>query len=477
MARIAASNKTLEDLSVLIVPMFSKETINSDSNYVILTQWIEALEKVRPGWQFFVIFPSSTSGFKYDDDGFFRRKNVIRISQNINKRKMGNAIAFDATFYDKVFRNYVFDVVLCHLVECAGHLQNAGIASYEHSSLPVTIASHNYVIHKSLPYVMTSMENVLIQQLHGAILADINLFNSDHCMQMLKDNAEEYLSQTQIDRIFDDYQKIPLCVLDDRFYFHKNKNEVPVIIYNHRLQAYKNFQKTFQILEELWNEGYKFKVKYTNSNMDSLSKINSYPFVEINLCKTREEYIKVLETADLGVINSQHETFCISAIESMAMGAPLIAPNGITFPEITGRDEIGYPFLFNKTSEQKDYLRLLLKDEDERHKWGKKVSDYVLKTYHKKEWARQYIEIFERAYYRYMPAERSLYIIDHFLNKHKEIYFWDLMNECYRFRDDRFKNVLSSQSLTPNKLIKMIRAAGGKVKFDHAKDDYLVSRG
>ena len=66
----------------------------------------------------------------------------------------------------------------------------------------------------------------------------------------------------------------------------------------------------------------------------------------------------------------------------MALGQPLVAPDGVTFPEITGRDtpgapSEGYPFLFKTRDQQKDMLRALITEPQLRAEWGAKASEHV----------------------------------------------------------------------------------------------------
>src|SRR5436190_9626695 len=132
---------------VLVIPMYSKQELNADSNYVVYTQLIKGMLEVRPNYHFYVIFPDDKSGYKYEPDGFFRLPNVTRIPQRISPRKLANAVSYDATWYDKLFRKLAFDVVWANLIESAGWLRHAGTSTYENVGRPFVVGAHNYVIH------------------------------------------------------------------------------------------------------------------------------------------------------------------------------------------------------------------------------------------------------------------------------------------------------------------------------------------
>lgn len=381
---------------VFVQPMFSRAELNSDSNYVLISSLLRSMRKVRPDWHFVMPFPDKNSGFKYDDDGLFSQSNITRIPQRINPRRHGGAVHYDSIWYDKLLKKLAIDVIWCNLVESAGNLKHAGDATYNDTFKPVVIAHHHYVIHESLPYPLEAMENIMWAQITGAAIADCNIFHSEHCKNMFMDNTANLLSQEQRDNIKSKSRSIHLGVLEPSLGVSYDVNTtVPVIVYNHRLQGYKNWRVTFEVLDELYKEGIQFKVKFTSSTRENLAHIMKYPFVEVALGATREEYLENIKGCDLNVTNSSHETFCISAVESMAYGQPLVAPDGVTFPEITGRDSNAYPYLFKNRNEQKDMLRKLLTDHAERQKWGNILSDHVLTNFNHTVWAERMAELFE----------------------------------------------------------------------------------
>mgnify|MGYP001419187433 CR=1 FL=1 len=380
---------------LLYHPMYSKAEINSDSNYVIMRSLIPKILEKNKDWHFIIPFPSKDTDFKYVNDGFFSHPNIIRVPYRISVRKKCNAISFDSYFYEKLFRIYAFDVVFNNLVEISHHMKHL-MDTYENLGCPIVISSHHYVYHESLPYVMESMENIVISQLLGSILCDVNIVNSKYTDWMLMDNIGKYFNKDQSNRV--KREIIPLGIIDKAFFKNlsnnKKENEIPIIGYNHRLQAYKNYIDTFELLEEIYAEGIKFKLIYFNQNNDNCKRINELKF-PTEYCRTDNynDYINNLARCDLNVTNSQYETFCIAGVESMALGQALLAPNIMTFPEIT---PVNYPYLFDGWNDQKEKLKILLQSKELLKKAGQDCQKFVFDNFTDEIYAKNIISLINR---------------------------------------------------------------------------------
>ena len=457
--------------------MFSKAEINSDSNYVLTSAFVRGMADVRPGWHFWVPFPDQKSGFKYDDDGFFDLPNVTRVSQRMNPRRHGGAVHFDSIWYDRLFRSVAIDVAWCNLVEMCGNIKFSGDSSYNDTFKPVVVAAHNYTIHKSLPYNVDAMANIYWAQLVGSALADWNVYNSDHTRSMVMDNARESLADDIVQRIDERSSRIHLGTLEPSLTYHETGNEIPVILYNHRLQGYKRWRDTMEVLDELHKEGIKFRLRYTNTTRENFGLLAAYPWVECRLSRTRAEYIEALRGCDLNVLHSQHETFCISAVESMACGQPLVAPNGITFPEITGRT-VGteYPYLFNNQAECKTMLRRLLTDAAERKKWGRVLSDHVRASFNATRWAETYSELFERldAERVWTPKPGNAEAFRETMDAHDGRPFMEFYRNLMKVKVNG-RGPFGAQSCPLARASRMVRRFGGGIAVRNGKQ-YLCAR-
>lgn len=453
-------------MNILVYPMYSKQELNADSNYVVVSSLLRQMAITRPSWQWVVVFPDDKSGYKYEDDGFFSLPNVFRVPLRISPRKMANAISFDGAWGDALLRKMGFDLVWCNLVEVADKIKNCGTSVYEDVGRPVVVAAHNYMMHKTLPYPWDSLEAVAFQQLAGALFSDWNIFDSKWCEQMFHETASLYLHDSVRESIRQKSSLIHYGTLDPAWKPRESQNEIPVIAYNHRLQGYKNWRETFELLAELYSEGVRFKVRYMNNTAENTSIVAKYPFVEVALSATHDEYIERLKGCDLNVSNSQHETFCIAAVESMALGQPFVGPDTMTFPEITGRDEIGYPFLFHSRDEQKVMVRRLLTEPELRQEWGQKVSAYVQANFSRPIWAERYAQQFEvlTDRLRLGSPDDVLEFAAMMLRKAGRL----PIREYYNLIRDVNVNgriPISNQSFPITKVMRMVRHVGGTVRL------------
>lgn len=458
-------------MQILIQPMYSKQELNADSNYVVMTALVRAMLKVRPDFHFVLPFPDAKSGYKYADDGFFRLPNITRIPQRISPQKMTNAVSFDGVWYNELFRRFGFEVVWVNLVESVAAISRSGDNTYEPAARSFLCAAHNYVIHESLPYPFDQLRNVASHQVIGALNADVNVFNSRHCHWMFFDMARHWLNDETLAAIEAKSVYINYGTLEDELTYcpPDPPNEVPIIAYNHRLQAYKNFKQTFSLLQELWDEGYRFRVRYMNNTSENMTEITNYPFVETRLTATRAEYLNALRGCDFNVTNSQHETFCIAAIESMALGQPLVAPNDITFPEIVGNmdaEHPHYPFLFKTWDEQHSAVIKLLTDRALRLQWGKIQSDYVRAHYNSTLWAQKYALLWEEfAYPKLGVKPDAKAMVERVIRENNGGDMETMRSKIYS-QHVNGRHPLSNQSLPATKLVRLVHELGGTVKME-----------
>ena len=76
----------------------------------------------------------------------------------------------------------------------------------------------------------------------------------------------------------------------------------------------------------------------TKAGGDRINTINEKPYVMIKDLPTKQQYYDEIQQCHCNTLNSQHETFCISILESMYFGLSTIVPNRTTMPELLGKD-------------------------------------------------------------------------------------------------------------------------------------------
>jgi glycosyltransferase involved in cell wall biosynthesis len=384
--------------------MFSRVAINADSCYNVIRSFVSRVHATRDDILFDIMWPTNGKDWKYFRDGFFDLPRVKRIPYRFHAGKMKQVVTYDPFQMEQFFDYKVpYDVIWNHVPE-VGDLFKHHVPSYNASGKSVVVNAHHYVVHDSLPYpVEKDQPHIMLHQLTGSFGVDANVFDSQHCRDMFFDNAQKYLSQRTLQSISETAVDIPHGVLDEtelRPLMEIPRADVFTFAYNHRLQAYKNYHTTFEIFDTLYGEGLKFKVILFGmpDAIEHFSDLAKRPYVETYVSETRDAYLKKLATCHANMLNSQHETFCISAVESMALGQILIAPNSVTFPEITGKSSTNaaYPFLFDNTSEQLEMCRKLISDAHIGGEWSAFLLSHVWENYNTHRWTDTYMSLFDR---------------------------------------------------------------------------------
>jgi glycosyltransferase involved in cell wall biosynthesis len=390
---------------ILVLPMLSNRTLNADSNYVIMREVIPQMIRLRPDMLFDILWPSNSSDWHYYADGFFDHPNIRRTPLYIDSNKMRQVASFDARAWQQLlgFKDGYYDVVWNNAPEVGDTIKYFE-PRFVPNAQPQVVNFHHYVLHDSLNYpVRRTYEHLMVRQVSAALTVDVNIVNSEHCKAMLLDNAVEYLSDQSVAKLIDSIEMIPYGTLDiGRFDFNDGlaqpRHERFTFAYNHRLQDYKQWRTTFEQFNLLWErhpDAFRVQVHGAIA-ADRISLVTRYPFVEVVDTPGHDDYLRALSRCHANVIHSVHETFCIAAVESMAFGQVLIAPDAVTFPEITGSADNGYPYLFHSEKESLSMMERALTDEDHRDKWGRVVASHVRKEYNSTATAMRLIELFDR---------------------------------------------------------------------------------
>jgi glycosyltransferase involved in cell wall biosynthesis len=309
--------------------------------------------KQRDDVYFLYCFPENKGWTYTDDPEFWDNPHIIKVPMKVPTGKREYVVHFDTYFWQKIFLKYAPDIVWNQTTE-VGHLLKNIIPSFEDKVKPVVVNQHHYIIHKTIPYA--GQQHIKLSQIIGTKMSDMNVYNSDYTQKLMEECIEEEFGQ-----VFDYPKKVikmgvlkkDLCEQFDV----RDKFDTFTIIYNHRLQEVKRWKETLSILNELYREGLDFKVIVTTQG-DRMT-LKKYPFVEVkDDLYDYDDYLEFVSKCHLNTSNSFIETFCVSGLESLGTGGILVAPNGLTFPELVSPD---YPYLFKTKQEQKDKIRELIK--------------------------------------------------------------------------------------------------------------------
>ncbi len=336
---------------ILVNPMWSVENLNKDSNYVHIKKILEVFTQMFPEYYFVIPFP--VKHFKYYEDGLFDNPNIERIPYQIPLAKKLNNITFNGEWYKDVVEKYSISTIYNQIPEVTGQLKC--LDTHFASNINV-INQHHWIHHESLPYAMQNQMQWVYWQIIGDVLADVNIYNSNYTKDMVYDNIAKYMPEFS-DKV--NGQVLHMGLWNDEHIDNNSQRkrfDKFTFCYNHRLQAYKNWETTFEIFDELYKK-HDFNVAVCPVGTSNIEKVNKRPYTTIYDCKTEKEYYDVLKKCHANTFNSQYETFCISIFESMMLGLATIVPNTTTMPELLGKESWQ---LFNNTEEQKQKLSDLL---------------------------------------------------------------------------------------------------------------------
>lgn len=329
--------------------MWSVDSINADSNYIIIKQICNELIPTGK-FNFYLIMDSNR---KYVRDDLHRMVKLIGLPQPRSKKLQ--VAAWNVNALRQILDRLPIDIIWNNVVE-RGHHFKWWHDTLENWVRPIVFNYHHYVIHRSLNHVAyyNPCQHILADQLSGSLQADCNYFHTQHCRNMLFEEARDWLHPKKIE----DLESRTICHLGGycKPFDAQTKYDRFTFVYNHRMAGYKNWRTTWELFDQLHSEGFEFDVIITGGDKGGLSKAER-PYTTIKSFTTHQEYLQELAKCHANVINSQHETYCIAIAESMMCDQVIVAPKAVTFPELLGSD---YPYLFETVESQLEMLRTIL---------------------------------------------------------------------------------------------------------------------
>ncbi len=183
----------------------------------------------------------------------------------------------------------------------------------------------------------------------SSLVADRVFFNSSFHMNSFLDNLQSFLKHfpdhqelDTIDMIDKKSQVIHLGLdlskFDDE---HIQKNNEPIILWNHRWEYDKNPEQFFKILEKVKENGYVFKLVVAGENFrsspsifDKAKKKFASEIIHWGYIKLFNDYRECLLKADILPVTSNQEFFGASVMEAIYCGLWPILPYRLSYPEL-----------------------------------------------------------------------------------------------------------------------------------------------
>ena len=134
----------------------------------------------------------------------------------------------------------------------------------------------------------------------------------------------------------------PGCHFDSHpFVLEERVSDPPIIVWNHRWEFDKCPEMFFEVLDELQDEGYEFRIVLMGENFQVVPKpflaararygkrILQYGFVP-----SKQDYFRWLKRSDVVISTAIQENFGISIVEAVRYGCFPLLPARLSYPEL-----------------------------------------------------------------------------------------------------------------------------------------------
>ncbi|MCO4795305.1 MAG: DUF3524 domain-containing protein [Bacteriovoracaceae bacterium] len=182
----------------------------------------------------------------------------------------------------------------------------------------------------------------------SALVADKLLFNSQYNLSSFTDGVnklKDYLpgekSFLDIENIKEKSEVLPLGFNLPTSKPSKKENKVPIILWNHRFEYDKNPDEFFNLMIELKEEGFPFKliILGEGSDRETLWKQRlSDVTIHWGKADSREDYLRLVSKASILPVTSNQDFFGISIIEAISKGVFPILPRRLSYPELIPKE-------------------------------------------------------------------------------------------------------------------------------------------
>jgi len=413
-----------------------------------------------------LVFSRRPRSFHWFGDGFFSDR-IVRIPWPYDTAIRSGVMGFDPTRFQSIDLGYGPTLFCLHQMELATFVYGGYKQAFAAANRPSLVSHLHYVIHESLPYPMASTLSRALLQINSCLVSDMLVVNSHHTQNMIRDTCSLYLKPERVEEIMGKCKLLYHGLVGSEVKTKIRSHPKPVILYNHRFEAYKNFRTTAEVIEGLKSE-FDFEVWITQTEGQ---RAGLFPLDRIVGHPERAVYLDNIAVPAINTINSAHETFCISLVDSLALGHLAVAPNAITFPELLPE---GYPYLFNSVKEQRDMLAGILRTWPvEYKKWSKKLRQHVAKKFSSVDYIPAYAGMLEeaanawRAYGKREKTEKGL-----------DAFFSGLKQGMYTLHDlhtnQKKRMNLGDQAFPPRRLVREAAALGAKVHWDQKRQSVLI---
>jgi len=206
----------------------------------------------------------------------------------------------------------------------------------------------------------------------SALVANAVYFNSEfhktsfiNAVSKFLKSFPDYNNLDSKDKILFKSQKLQLGLNLKKFdnFNVEKRNDIPVLLWNHRWEYDKNPKDFFDVINMLKKDNIQFKLvllgeRFGNYPEEFKNAINNFKdeILHIGYVKSFDEYAEWLWKSDIIPITSNQEFFGVSCIEAIYCKCIPLLPNRLAFPEHFKNKKFNNYFY-----ESKDHLYVKLK--------------------------------------------------------------------------------------------------------------------
>jgi len=398
---------------IAVVPFWSQSrNMNADSNFGYLRAVIPEMERQTTDTVFLIFFPDPEYGhgrWVYHDDGL-QSDRVMFIRWPYDTTMRSSVLGFDPERFARIDLDFGPVTYWANQVETAGLIAGGYRQSFNTSARPSLVAQHHYIIHPSLPYRTDGLFPRLWAQIGGSLAADRVVYNSNHCRVMARESFLEWLSFRKFAELDSKSSTLLFGLVDPNQPVAPvaEPGSKPIVLYNHRFEAYKRPDVTFDVLDSLRGE-FDFEIWATQTVEQKSGGRRQYQYDRTIFEPARADYLARIAFPAINTINSVHETYCIAIMDSIAAGHLVVVPNGVTFPELLPRD---YPFKFNDPKQQRSMIRHIFQTWPvEYNRWREPLSEWAKTEFGVEQYVARYLDLIaetESAYRNHKPKPSTI---------------------------------------------------------------------
>lgn len=225
----------------------------------------------------------------------------------------------------------------------------------------------------------------------SALVADRIFFNSKYHLNSFIDSLPQFLKQfpdypslETIDMIRAKAQVLPLGLDLKAFDMHRidQKNEVPIILWNHRWEYDKNPESFYKALCDLRESGLTFQLVILGESyaasppvFQEIKETFSECILHFGYAETFADYAGWLWRSDILLVTSKQDFFGGSVVEAIYCGCVPLLPNRLAYPEHIP-EELQSKYLYTDHEDLVVKLNRLTKSNP-RHSDQQLLSDFV----------------------------------------------------------------------------------------------------